>query len=272
MYDPTTGRWLSEDPIGFTAEDMNLYRYVKNDPINATDPSGLQAAPTIVRIGGTAANLADSTFPFGDGMATVRVWRGATARSMVTGREARDVIWMQFDSTRETVRNVHSLQFVHTYQIGSDNEIHNCVYPKLMPGGRRIFHWSGASGRAVDSGSLTDPFYDTTFRNTVRTDLSLAVFDAPGLYLERNTIEEGVVAEIVVIANNRPVYLINWERRATFDGTNWNTRYTARGQRITRMPAFARGNTLPGGFRNLNGNEDPVNPIQYDNPVPPENR
>ena len=42
MYDPTIGRWISEDPIGFTAGDANLYRYVQNAPTNATDPSGLQ--------------------------------------------------------------------------------------------------------------------------------------------------------------------------------------------------------------------------------------
>jgi RHS repeat-associated protein len=33
--------WTSEDPIGFAAGDANLYRYVGNDPVNATDPSGL---------------------------------------------------------------------------------------------------------------------------------------------------------------------------------------------------------------------------------------
>lgn len=41
MYDPTIGRWISEDPIGFEAADPNLYRYVENNPTNATDPSGL---------------------------------------------------------------------------------------------------------------------------------------------------------------------------------------------------------------------------------------
>jgi uncharacterized protein RhaS with RHS repeats len=41
MYDPTIGRWLSEDPIGFEAGDANKVRYVGNGPINATDPSGL---------------------------------------------------------------------------------------------------------------------------------------------------------------------------------------------------------------------------------------
>ena len=40
-YDPTTGRWLSEDPIGFGAEDANLYRYVGNGPMNGSDPLGL---------------------------------------------------------------------------------------------------------------------------------------------------------------------------------------------------------------------------------------
>jgi hypothetical protein len=44
MYDPTVGRWLSQDPIGFKAGDPNLYRYVGNSPTNATDPSGLQEA------------------------------------------------------------------------------------------------------------------------------------------------------------------------------------------------------------------------------------
>ncbi|WP_153559314.1 RHS repeat-associated core domain-containing protein [Roseimaritima sediminicola] len=40
-YDPITGRWLSQDPIGFNAGDANLYRYVGNGPTEATDPSGL---------------------------------------------------------------------------------------------------------------------------------------------------------------------------------------------------------------------------------------
>ena len=41
-YDPVTGRWLSEDPIGYAAGDANLYRYVGNGPVSAVDPSGLK--------------------------------------------------------------------------------------------------------------------------------------------------------------------------------------------------------------------------------------
>lgn len=40
MYDPTIGKWLSEDPMGLTV-DANPYRYVGNSPTNFTDPSGL---------------------------------------------------------------------------------------------------------------------------------------------------------------------------------------------------------------------------------------
>ena len=40
-YDPTTGQFISEDPIGFEAGDANTRRYVGNSPTNATDPSGL---------------------------------------------------------------------------------------------------------------------------------------------------------------------------------------------------------------------------------------
>jgi RHS repeat-associated protein len=40
-YEPATGKWLSVDPIGFKGGDENLYRYVKNRAINATDPIGL---------------------------------------------------------------------------------------------------------------------------------------------------------------------------------------------------------------------------------------
>ncbi len=42
-YDPTTGRWTTEDPIGFASGDTNLYRYERNDPINSKDPDGLSS-------------------------------------------------------------------------------------------------------------------------------------------------------------------------------------------------------------------------------------
>jgi RHS repeat-associated protein len=39
-YDPTTGRYLSEDPI---QDGSNWYAYAKNNPILYVDPTGLSA-------------------------------------------------------------------------------------------------------------------------------------------------------------------------------------------------------------------------------------
>jgi len=42
MFQPNLGRWMQEDPIGFEGEDMNLYGYEGENPMNFLDPSGLQ--------------------------------------------------------------------------------------------------------------------------------------------------------------------------------------------------------------------------------------
>lgn len=39
-YNPQSGRWLTRDPIGY-AGGMNLYAYCDGDPVNNSDPSGL---------------------------------------------------------------------------------------------------------------------------------------------------------------------------------------------------------------------------------------
>ena len=44
-YDPTTGRFISEDPV---KDGMNWYIYCANDPVNAWDPSGLKGKKYVV--------------------------------------------------------------------------------------------------------------------------------------------------------------------------------------------------------------------------------
>ena len=36
------GGSVRDDPLRFETRDINLYGYVFNDPVNLTDPSGLQ--------------------------------------------------------------------------------------------------------------------------------------------------------------------------------------------------------------------------------------
>jgi RHS repeat-associated protein len=63
----TTGQWMQEDPIQFSAGDANLRRYVRNDPTNQIDPDGLRALdvyvaakpPFILRVNGFSGKQLD---------------------------------------------------------------------------------------------------------------------------------------------------------------------------------------------------------------------
>jgi RHS repeat-associated protein len=76
-YDPETGRFLQEDPLWFNAGDLNVYRYVGNNPVNATDPSGM-------------ASASDSCIQMGISVRILTAGRMATQSMLSTGaRTAR---------------------------------------------------------------------------------------------------------------------------------------------------------------------------------------
>jgi RHS repeat-associated protein len=47
---PELGRFLQPDPIGFKGDASNLYRYCGNDPVDRSDPTGLQDEPPTLRL------------------------------------------------------------------------------------------------------------------------------------------------------------------------------------------------------------------------------
>jgi hypothetical protein len=89
MYDPSIGRFLTEDPLGFRSGDINLYRYVRNSPLNATDPSGLIGRT--VQLGGGEAQAYVEWLPE-QGVAEISVSRG--------GNELTRFRWLRTDPGR----------------------------------------------------------------------------------------------------------------------------------------------------------------------------
>ncbi|WP_218081804.1 RHS repeat domain-containing protein [Anthocerotibacter panamensis] len=47
-YNPDQKRFVAEDPLEFGGGDSNFYAYVGGDPVNATDPSGLEPIPALL--------------------------------------------------------------------------------------------------------------------------------------------------------------------------------------------------------------------------------
>jgi RHS repeat-associated protein len=58
-YDPTVGRFINEDPLGFGAGDTNIYRYVGNSPTNYIDPSGEEPTDPLNRLDQFVAGFGD---------------------------------------------------------------------------------------------------------------------------------------------------------------------------------------------------------------------
>ena len=65
QYDPASGRWLSQDPLGESG-GLNLYGYVENNPANSVDPSGLFSSLN----GLAGASAIDVAFLLGGGAVT----------------------------------------------------------------------------------------------------------------------------------------------------------------------------------------------------------
>jgi RHS repeat-associated protein len=79
-YDAETGRWTAKDPMLFWGGDTDLFAYLRNDPLNTVDPTGL--APFGVTTVGVS------------GVVSYHVWAGTGGFGVVVGSQGETAVYV----------------------------------------------------------------------------------------------------------------------------------------------------------------------------------
>jgi RHS repeat-associated protein len=155
-YDPKSGRFLSEDPIGFEG-GTNFYSYVWDNPVNSIDPSGMRIQVCSRQAGGSLAVFNHVYFWNPDTKENCgRGPRSGQESGPGPGTTCVDVPGSEDPTTtkalmqccRATAQRDSSLPGIHTLPLDNDchNILQNCVAKQ------RLKYPSGAGGRVGPRG------------------------------------------------------------------------------------------------------------------------
>jgi RHS repeat-associated protein len=140
-YDPSTAKFLQADPLGIAA-GVNLYSYVRNNPLNLIDPTGLSPLGWIVKLGDKCMKKVKALFSEEE-MRQARK-RGDNVLVNGTRQQAHQVESGASDGSSIVKHSGHDLGG------GSKGRPHY-----QTPGRSGHTFWSGA---AAALGNLIDPF------------------------------------------------------------------------------------------------------------------
>jgi hypothetical protein len=232
-YDPTIGRWLSEDPDGLTV-DADPYRYCGNDPVNATDPSGLAAQYTdgngiMVINQGTAVPNAGGTVQLGDGTSVdIKVYQGVTVGTQTKNRWDTDQNGqrltaeglVQFQAIAKNCDECHWIQFTKDTETDANG--------KAVPGGSldsdNVFRQDGTwyiDAPAPPKKGPADPnliYYDNPANGNTyaRNQGNLSLFDKPSVgNIVPAAVKKTVEFQAYLICKGRVRWVVQWSLTMT---------------------------------------------------------
>jgi len=221
VYDPTIGRWLSEDPIDFEGGDPDLYRYCGNDPANKTDPSGLVEVDT----------LKNNKFKIADGRdAIVRVEKNVR----MSGKDGWCKLTFQTNLDNDNpIDDYHWLQFSRSYRkkgkeyspgkyyVGDGEDIYR-RYATDKEGKGLTTH--------VDTLKKNILYYDELDVEKVREAYFLKIWDKPTDRTDKDDYSEtGTVLDAYLVnAKTKVVYYhVHYERVSRQSGGKWKSDWEA---------------------------------------------
>lgn len=128
-YQPSTGRFLSEDPLGFDSDRINFYGYVGGDPVSRIDPLGLKDYRD--QCVGRYASCSASQDPNGSTAGNWLRWKGCKAAfdwGIKSGETAGTQIACEADRTDCTGSRVNGeLDENDPLAIKCNNEFRKCM-------------------------------------------------------------------------------------------------------------------------------------------------
>jgi len=283
MFDPSVGRWMEVDPIGFMAGDLDLYRYLGNNPTNGTDPSGLQAQQQPNRelqtYAGKEEPIRNHTFDIPGGQGSVWIYKNVG----LINRKGQDrgKGWIQFSFTANT--NIgpewHWVQYVwREFKLHGQNRFG--AFPSPLKDGTIVWHLKGEEGderRFIDFVSRdvrNPPYIDVTVpENTRRLPTELTFVDRVNYDPTARKYDEQIAHFNTFLVNTKEkkVYFhIQWIRYAKRIGDEWKADYYIQEAKPTNeVPKWARTETFHHGWRKLDDDDNPVeeSEIRYPNPL-----